>query len=82
MDKRAPRNGRVIEELGWYDPCQDEPEKRMDLKAERIRYWLSVGAQPSETVQSLLKQAGILGEGADASTETVGAESGAETTEA
>jgi len=39
MDQRSPRDGRVIEELGWYDPVEKDPEKRMDLNAERIRYW-------------------------------------------
>ena len=61
MDKRSPRNGRVIENLGWYDPChtmgKDKPE--FELKADRIRYWLSVGAQPSDTVRDLLRKAGV-----------------------
>jgi small subunit ribosomal protein S16 len=55
MDKRAPRNGRVIEELGWYDPIAPE-EKQLNFKIERVNYWLSVGAQPSETVASLLRR--------------------------
>ena len=59
IDSRAPRDGRVIEELGWYDPCGKDPEKQVSLKAERIQYWLSVGAQPSETVGNLLKKHGI-----------------------
>jgi small subunit ribosomal protein S16 len=58
MDRRAPRNGRVIEELGWFDPLiKDGPAHA--LKTDRIKHWLSVGAQPSETVASLLKKAGI-----------------------
>ena len=59
MDKRAPRNGRVIEELGWFDPVQIDETKQHSLKTDRIDYWLSVGAQPSDTVRSLLKRAGI-----------------------
>ena len=59
IDSRAPRDGRVIEELGLYDPLQKEPEKQMSFKRERIEYWLSVGAQPSETVANLLERAGI-----------------------
>ena len=55
MDKRAPRDGRVIEELGWFNPLAAE-EKQLDLKIDRINYWLSVGAQPSETVASLLRR--------------------------
>ncbi len=58
MDKRSPRDGRVIEQLGWYDPM-GPADKQMNLKVDRIDYWLSVGAQPSETVASLLKKAGI-----------------------
>jgi len=59
IDSRTPRDGRVIEELGTYDPLQKEPEKQISFKRERIEYWLSVGAQPSETVANLLERAGI-----------------------
>ena len=61
MDKRAPRNGRVIERLGWYDPVgtmgKDKPE--FEINEDRVRYWLSVGAQPSDTVRDLLRRAKI-----------------------
>ncbi len=60
VDSRAPRDGRVIEELGLYDPLQKEVEKQISFKRERIEYWLSVGAQPSDTVANLLEKAGIL----------------------
>ena len=56
MDSRSPRDGRVIEELGWYDPNAKNPEEEVSLKRERIEYWLSVGAQPSDTVRDLLKK--------------------------
>ncbi len=82
MDQRSPRDGRVIEELGWYDPVETDPEKRMDLNAERIRYWLSVGAQPSETVQNLLKKVGITGEGGGQESAEAAPTASAETTEA
>lgn len=59
MDTREPRDGRVIEQLGWYDPVAKEPEKQVSLNRERIAYWLGVGAQPSETVRDLLKRQGI-----------------------
>lgn len=59
MDCRSPRDGRVIEELGWYDPMAKEPHKRLSFKRERIQYWLSLGAQPSDTVRQLLKREGI-----------------------
>ncbi len=60
VDSRAPRDGRVIEELGLYDPLQKDPDKQINFKRERIEYWLSVGAQPSKTVANLLETAGIL----------------------
>jgi small subunit ribosomal protein S16 len=59
MDIRSPRDGRVIEELGWYDPEAKDPEKQVSLNRERIEYWLGVGAQPSDTVRNLLKRQGI-----------------------
>ncbi|UCG16277.1 MAG: 30S ribosomal protein S16 [Phycisphaerales bacterium] len=59
MDSRNARDGRVIEELGLYQPISHDPEKQVVLNRERIEYWLSVGAQPSDTVRSLLKQQGI-----------------------
>lgn len=59
MDSRSPRDGRVIEELGWYDPNTKQPDKQLSLNRERIEYWLSVGAQPSNTVRQLLTRQGI-----------------------
>lgn len=59
IDKRSPRDGRVIEELGWYDPIAKNPEKELKLNLERIDYWLSVGAQPSRTAANLIKKAGL-----------------------
>jgi len=55
MDSRSPRDGRVIEQLGWYDPEAKDPDKRLSLKRDRIEHWLSQGAQPSDTVRQLLK---------------------------
>lgn len=59
MDSRKPRDGRVIEELGWYDPHVKNEDEQTELNRERIEYWLSVGAQPSDTVSDLLKKNGI-----------------------
>lgn len=59
MDARTPRDGRTIEELGWYDPLVRNPEAREHLEVNRIRYWLSVGAQPSEKVAAILKRHGV-----------------------
>ena len=51
MDIRRPRDGRVLEQLGTYDPLVPETDARAVLNGERIAYWLSVGAQPSDKVQ-------------------------------
>ena len=59
MDSRSPRDGRAIEELGHHDPMVRNVEARTVLNASRIRYWLSVGAQPSEKVQALLNRHGV-----------------------
>lgn len=54
-DSRSPRDGRCIEELGSYDPKKGGVNYTLDL--ERARYWVGVGAQPSETVASFIKKA-------------------------
>lgn len=59
FDAREERDGRSIEQLGTYDPMEKEEEKKVVLKKERVEYWLSVGAQPTETVASILKKNGI-----------------------
>ncbi len=59
FDAREERDGRAIEEVGHYDPLEKDVEKREVLKKERIEYWLSVGAQPTEKVAVILKRHGI-----------------------
>ena len=59
IDSRSPRDGRVIEELGHYDPRSKDTSKQFVAKLDRCRYWLDHGAVPSETVSSLLKKNGI-----------------------
>ena len=54
VDSRTKRDGRVIEELGHYDPIHVEEDKQLVLKQDRIDYWLSVGAQPTKTVTRLI----------------------------
>jgi small subunit ribosomal protein S16 len=61
MDVRVPRDGTAIEELGYYDPLVKDADARAVLKADRIDYWLSVGAQPSEKVRVLIKKYGTNG---------------------
>lgn len=58
IDKRAPRDGRALEELGTYDPSIADTHARVTLNNERIKYWLSVGAQPSEKCAVLIKKYG------------------------
>ena len=53
-DSRSPRDGRFIEELGIYDPMADGEKIKVDL--ERAKYWISNGAQPTDTVRGLLKK--------------------------
>ena len=71
MDQRAPRDGRVIEELGTYDPMVPETDARAILKGERIKYWLSVGAQPSQKVGTLIKKYGADGTHLEAQVEAI-----------
>jgi small subunit ribosomal protein S16 len=63
-NSRSPRDGRFIEQLGYYDPMKEPIDLKLDL--ERVDYWLSVGAKPSETVEHLIaryrKQAAEPGE--------------------
>src|SRR5262245_22757383 len=58
IDSRCPRDGKVIEELGYYDPLVKDTDARAILKGERIAYWLSVGAQPSDRCSVLIKKYG------------------------
>ncbi len=52
-DSRFPRDGRTIETLGLYDPIAPDPEARITLDVERAKHWIQVGAQPSDTVNSI-----------------------------
>ena len=53
-DSRSPRDGRFIEELGTYDPMAEG--NKLNLDVERVKYWVSQGAQPTDTVRGLLKK--------------------------
>lgn len=57
-DSRKQRDGRAIEELGYYSPAGSHPD--FQVNAERARHWLDLGAQPSDTVRSLLRKAGVI----------------------
>ncbi len=58
-DTRKSRDGKVIETLGSYDPLGKVESEQIQVKADRIEYWIRVGAQPSQTVTQLLKKKGI-----------------------
>lgn len=66
VDGRRPRDGRVLEEVGLYDPLVPETDARAILKGERIQYWLGVGAQPSDKVSVLIKKYGVNGKNLEA----------------
>jgi small subunit ribosomal protein S16 len=57
-DSRSPRDGKFIEVIGQYAPRQGE--QALNLKNDRVNYWLDSGAQPTDTVRSLLRKAGVL----------------------
>ena len=57
-DSRSPRDGRFIEELGSYDPLQDPSAIKVD--GEKAKEWIAKGAQPTDTVKTLLKKAGVI----------------------
>ena len=57
-DSQSPRDGKFIEVVGQYAPRQGE--LALNLKSDRVNYWLDNGAQPTDTVRSLLRKAGIL----------------------
>jgi small subunit ribosomal protein S16 len=59
IDSRSPRDGRVIEELGHYDPRSKDQAKQFVAKIDRCKHWLDIGAIPSPTVSSLLKKSGL-----------------------
>ena len=59
IESRSPRDGRVIEELGYYDPKNADKAKQFSAKLDRCTFWMDNGAVPSETVSSLLKKAGV-----------------------
>ncbi|HVT79935.1 MAG TPA: 30S ribosomal protein S16 [Phycisphaerae bacterium] len=57
VDHRSPRDGKVIEELGYYDPTNKDLAKQVVVDKARVEHWLKTGAQPSDTVKQLIKRA-------------------------
>ena len=58
IDSRSARDGRAIEEIGYYNPVSEPVE--LKINDERAKYWLSTGAQPTDTTRALLKKGGVL----------------------
>jgi len=56
IDSRQPTDGRTLEDLGTYDPIVKVKDNRVTLKADRVKYWMSVGALPSDKVRALLEK--------------------------
>lgn len=59
VESRTPRDGRIIEKLGHYDPIEKDIAKQIVLNKERAQYWLDKGAMPSDTVSQILLRQGI-----------------------
>ncbi len=59
IDSRTPRDGRIVEKLGHYDPLEKNPEKEIILNLDRVKYWLEKGAIPSDSVSEILLRKGI-----------------------
>ena len=55
-DARAPRDGKYLEALGWYNPVEVEDDKKLAIKADRIQHWLSVGAQFTDNAENLVRR--------------------------
>jgi len=61
-DSRFKRDGRTVEDLGLYDPISSKLDQQVKFDVERAKAWIARGAQPSDTVRSLFKRAGVFGE--------------------
>lgn len=59
VDGRTPRDGRILEKLGHYDPIEKDPAKQVVLNLERVKHWLDLGAVPSDTVSQILLKLGL-----------------------
>ena len=60
IDQRTRRDGRVIEQLGWYDPVTPDAAKQIKLDEDRCKFWLARGAQPSDTVRDLFAKRNLI----------------------
>ena len=60
IDGRVRRDGPCLENLGWYNPIEKDPAKQLLINEERVKYWLSVGALPSDTVEDILAKRNLV----------------------
>lgn len=60
VEKRTQRNGKVLENLGWYNPMEKDETKQIHLKTERIQHWLGQGAQATDTCKDLFARGGVI----------------------
>jgi len=60
IDERVKRDGKVLEQLGWYNPIEKNVDKQLKLNDERVKFWISMGAQPSDTVMDMLAKRNLV----------------------
>ncbi len=60
IDEQVKRDGKVIEQLGWYNPLERDETKQVKLDEDRVKHWLSQGAQPSDTVMDILAKRNLV----------------------
>lgn len=60
IDKQVKRDGKVLENLGWYNPCAKDESKQLLLNDERVKHWLAMGAQPSDTMMDILAKRNLV----------------------
>ncbi len=60
VEKRTQRDGKILENLGWYDPMATDPAKQVVVKGDRVKHWLSLGAQATDTVNDILAREGVI----------------------
>ncbi len=60
FDSRTARDGRTLDDIGFYDTLSDDPTKNLKVNVERAQHWLKVGAKPTEIVTQLFKKTGVL----------------------